>query len=90
MKKYPPMKGFTVKELAEALNNPSHPRHKAARMAATHEKGYETPKVVEKKEKVAKKMLPKENVQEAVSYKKSRSHRLLKEQEKKIHSKYYN
>ena len=43
-----------------------------------------------KKEKVAKKMLPKENVQEAVSYKKSRSHRLLKEQAKKIHSKYYN
>jgi hypothetical protein len=32
--------------------------------------------------------LPKENVQEAVSYKKSRSHRLLVEQQKRISEKY--
>ncbi len=44
--------------------------------------------VLGKKKKVAKKMLPKENVQDAVSYKKSRTHRLLKEQEKRITAKY--
>jgi len=48
----------------------------------------ENPHTGAKKEKVAKKMLPKENVQDAVSYKKSRTHRLLKEQEKRITAKY--
>lgn len=59
------MEGFSTKELSEALSDPSHPRHKAARMAAVHKKGFEAPKVSEAKTKALKK---KQMGQEAKKY----------------------